>query len=91
MLEFIQHGRLIMALRSTAQTDLDEIDNDYSGPIELTHEEAVAYFDAEVRRDIGISGDEFLRRLDAGEYDAIYDDPEHREIGHLEMLSHLVR
>jgi hypothetical protein len=80
-----------MALRTPPQTDIDEIDNDYSGPIELTHEEAVAYFDAEVRRDLGISGDEFLRRLDAGEYDAIYDDPEHREIGHLEMLSHLVR
>ena len=89
MLESSQHGRHLMALRSTAQTDIDEIDD--GGIVYLTGEEARAYFEDEVQRELGISGDEFLRRLDAGEYDAIYDDPDHREIGHLEMLSHVVR
>jgi len=42
----------------------------------LTPEEGRAMFDARARELLGISGEEFLRRLDAGEYDDIYDDPE---------------
>jgi hypothetical protein len=34
---------------------------------ELTPEEARAVFEADIRRLLGISGDEFLRRYDAGE------------------------
>lgn len=59
--------------------------------IEFTPEEARAFFEAEVQRAMGISGEEFLRRLDAGEYNEIYDDPEYRHIGRLEMLSSVVR
>jgi len=35
----------------------------------LNDEEAHALFDAEARRVMGISGEEFLRRYDAGEFD----------------------
>jgi hypothetical protein len=35
----------------------------------LNEEEAREYFDRDARRLLGISGEEFLRRLDAGEYD----------------------
>jgi len=36
--------------------------------VTLTEEEAVAAFDALARRGMGISGEEFLRRWDAGEW-----------------------
>ena len=78
-----------MALGKPSQTDIEAIDD--NGIVYLTGEEVRAYFETEVQRELGISGEEFLRRLDAGEYDAVYDDPEHREIGHLVMLSHVVR
>jgi hypothetical protein len=35
---------------------------------------------------MGMSGEEFLRRYDAGEFDDIFDDPDHPEILHLAML-----
>jgi hypothetical protein len=43
----------------------------------LTLEEERAQFDARARELMGISGEEFLRRLDAGEYDEIYDRGSH--------------
>lgn len=55
------------------------------GVKELTVEEARAYFDAQARRLVGMSGEEFLRRLDAGEFDDLIDEP--GPIGNLEMLS----
>jgi hypothetical protein len=36
---------------------------------EVTQEEARAGFDRACQRNLGISGEEFLRRYDAGEYD----------------------
>jgi hypothetical protein len=36
--------------------------------VELSHEEATQAFDAVARREMGISGAEFLRRWDAGAY-----------------------
>ena len=54
---------------------------------ELTDEEARALFDGAVRHFLGISGDEFLRRWHAGEYD---DDPDRFPIMWLAMLRHLV-
>jgi hypothetical protein len=45
-------------------------------------------FDDQVRERLGISGEEFLRRWDAGEYDASFDDPRHHStLVHLWMLS----
>ncbi len=84
-----------MATTTTSQTDIDtasiNIEEEYTGPLELTREQAIADFEAEVQKKLGISGTEFLRRMDTGEYDEIYDDPNHRDIGYLDMLSHVVR
>ena len=52
----------------------------------LSREEGRALFDQRARNLLGISGDEFLRRWDAGEYDAMVDDPDHPEIVDLVML-----
>ncbi len=35
---------------------------------------------------MGISGEEFIRRYDAGEYEDAIDDPDHRQILMLVML-----
>jgi hypothetical protein len=59
--------------------------------LDLTPEEARDYFESEVQRLLGISGEEFLRRIDAGAYDDVIDKPGHWQIGHLEMLSSVVR
>jgi hypothetical protein len=45
-----------------------------------------AFFDREARRVTGLSGEEFLRRYDAGEIAADDDTPEGREIGYLILL-----
>ncbi len=57
-----------------------------SGVRWLTDEEARAAFDAEARRVMGMSGEEFLRRYDAGEFDDVPDDWEHMDFTALEML-----
>jgi hypothetical protein len=52
----------------------------------LTPEEGSALFDREARETLGISGEEFLRRWDAGEYRPIPDTPEGWKIGRLVMM-----
>lgn len=52
----------------------------------LTPEESRAMFDVQARTLMGMSGEEFLRRYDAGEFDAVYDDPDHPEVLRLSML-----
>ena len=52
----------------------------------LTDEEGRAFFDAQARRLLQMSGDESLRRWDAGEYDAVADDPGHSEVMQLAVL-----
>jgi hypothetical protein len=42
---------------------------------EITHEEAWALLDDDVRRRLGIGVEEFARRYHAGEYDDPDDDP----------------
>lgn len=54
---------------------------------ELTPDEAREIFDRAAREEFGISGEEFLRRWDAGEY-ADTDDP---KITRLEILMPLAR
>ena len=59
---------------------------------ELTDEEAWELFDRSARRYLGISGEEFMRRWDAGEY----DDPDDRtknppEVMELGMLMDFAR
>ena len=41
---------------------------------EPTYEEGMAMLDRRARRTLGISGEEFLRRFDAGEYQGIEED-----------------
>lgn len=49
-----------------------EPDEDQVEVKEMTREEGRAFFDCEARERLGMSGDEFLRRWDAGELD--WDD-----------------
>jgi hypothetical protein len=42
---------------------------------DLNPEESWAFFDDKARTLLGITGEEFRRRWNAGEYDAIADDP----------------
>jgi hypothetical protein len=44
-----------------------------SGVRWLSDEDARALFDAEARRVMGMSGEEFLRRYDAGEFRDVHD------------------
>jgi hypothetical protein len=53
---------------------------------ELTIEETRAFFDRMARELLGISADEFRRRWNAGEYDAIADDGDHSDIMYLAMF-----
>lgn len=59
--------------------------------VRLTREEGRALFDEDARSLLGISGDEFIRRLDAGEYDAIEEDETGRQIVRLLMSVSLAR
>jgi hypothetical protein len=56
-------------------------------PIHLSPEESRAEFDRAVRTLMGISGDEFIERWDAGEFDDIADAANHR---HILYLAHLI-
>ena len=57
-------------------------------PTVLPPEEARALFDRQARRLVGMSGEEFLRRWDAGEYEGrnLDEDQETRKIASLAML-----
>jgi hypothetical protein len=52
----------------------------------LSPEDARALFDEQARKTLGIAGDEFIRRWDAGEFDGIADDPDRPEIMRLAMM-----
>lgn len=62
----------------TTQTEIRELDQ----------EEALLLFDAEARRSLGMTGEEFLRAWGAGEFD---DDPDRPEIMRVVMLLPLAR
>ncbi len=53
--------------------------------IQLTPAEGRAFFDAKCRRELGMSGEEFLRRYDAGEFDGIDEDEFGRKVIRVEM------
>jgi len=57
----------------------------------LNDDEAREQFDRQARRLLGISGAEFLRRYDAGEFEAIQDDEQQDAVMKLRMLTDLVR
>lgn len=52
----------------------------------MDDDEARAYFDAEACALVGMSGEEFVRRLDAGEWEALIDDGEHNDHLWLAMM-----
>ena len=52
----------------------------------VTPEEARALFDRRARQLLHISGEEFLRRWDAGEYRPVPDNAEGRKVGELVMM-----
>ena len=76
-----------MALKPERADQADEVD----GIRFLDDEEAREYFDGAARYLLGISGDEFLRRYDAGEYNRELPDRELRAVMKLRMLEDFVR
>ena len=66
---------------ASTPTDVD------SGIRFLDDDESRAYFDRQAQRLLGISGEEFLRRYDAGEYERELDDRQSRAVMKLVMLS----
>ena len=57
-------------------------------PLVMTAEEGREMFDQVARRRLGMSGDEFIRRWDAGEFDG---EPERLDVMDVAMLLPLVR
>lgn len=57
----------------------------------MSPQETWQWFDNESQTLLGISGEEFLRRWDAGEYRDVFDTPGHYGVTHLGMLVDLVR
>jgi len=61
--------------------DLDEI----PGVHFVSKQEAREMFDLEAMQTLGISGDEFVRRWEAGEWQPVPDDTQGRKIARLSM------
>ena len=82
-------------LDEVEQPDAEAQDYDESTILDvvsvLSDQEAHALFDVRARELMGMSGVEFLRRYDAGEFDALIDTPEYPWLTHLEMLIPLGR
>jgi hypothetical protein len=76
---------------ATAPDHIDDDAFDDDGIRFLDGDEAREQFDRQARRLLGISGDEFLRRYDAGEYSRPLDDREGNAVMKLRMLTDLVR
>ncbi len=77
-------------MATTQQHDLDQ-DSEMDSRDTLSPEESRAMFDREARHWVGISGEEFLRRWDAGEYRNIPDTPEGRRTMEVIFLLPFVR
>jgi hypothetical protein len=54
-------------------------------PIEISHEEWWREFDARARELLGIGGEEFIRRFEAGEYLARIEEPDILELAFLRV------
>lgn len=52
----------------------------------LSPEEGRAFFDETCRAYLNMSGEEFLRRWDSGEYEDVEDIPENNDILYISML-----
>lgn len=70
----------------------DEFDDEFPSNVHVcTEEEGLVIFDEQARKELGISGEEFLRRWDAGEYQPVPDTTEGRRVGRLVMLMPFAR
>lgn len=63
-----------------------EVESTDSPVIEVTPEEGRRLFDEAAREWLGISGEEFLRRYDAGEYADLVESEDNRRIIDLYLL-----
>ena len=63
-----------MALRRPIES------NESGEDLIMPKEEALAYFEREIQRLMGMSGAEFIRRYEAGEYEDLEDIPETRHV-----------
>jgi hypothetical protein len=74
---------------ATVRQPDDTSDEPYSLPpiVELSEDEGRALFERQARKYLGMSGDEFLRKWDAGEI----DDPDRSEVLTVAFLIPLVR
>ncbi|MBA3413944.1 MAG: hypothetical protein H0U10_01800 [Chloroflexia bacterium] len=68
-----------------------EVDHIANQIIELTAEETAEYFDRQARTLLGMSGEEFLRDLDAGRWDDVIDDPDYRDVLYLALFADVGR
>ena len=59
--------------------------------IHLTPEEELESYTRQVAKHTGLTVEEFLARLDAGEWDEVIDDPEYREILSLAVMANVMR
>lgn len=74
------------------RSPVPEIDDDGVPPVDhLTPEEARELFDSDVRRLLGITTEEFLRRWDAGEYADLDEFGIGRKVNELVMTMGVVR
>lgn len=80
-----------MDTRTTSNEPVTEAEDILSGSFvePFTREEACEIFDAHARRMLGISGDEFLKRYDRGEYHG--QEYEDTAVVSVEMMIPLVR
>jgi hypothetical protein len=81
-------ARWPVALEAVMALPHESVDDEESVPniVFLEGEEAHAYFDKAAHELVGMSGQEFLRRLDAGEWDEVIDDDEYRDHLYLAMM-----
>jgi hypothetical protein len=76
---------------ATAPEHIDDDAFDGSGIRFLDDEESRELFDREAQRLLGISGDEFLRRYDAGEYNGPLEDRQIDKVRAMIMMLDFVR
>jgi len=78
--------------KQTIESDEPSIDDSrWADRLYFTPDELQELFDSEARRIMGMSGEEFIKRWDAGEFNDIFDQPGHLQMTHLVMLIPVVR
>ena len=57
----------------------------------LSRADEIAYFEEQAQALLGMTGEEFRQRLDAGEFADIIDDPDHSDVLYLALLARVAR